>query len=37
MKITIRPFVEADAYTSVKWRNAPEVLKYTRDTYKTEI
>ena len=27
MKVTIRPLVESDAYTSVKWRNDPEVFK----------
>ena len=33
MKVTIRPLVESDAYTSVKWRNDPEVFKYTGNTY----
>lgn len=37
MKVTIRPLVESDAYTSVKWRNDPEVFKYTGNTYKNEI
>lgn len=37
MKVTIRPLVEEDAYTSVKWRNDPEVFKYTGNTYKNEI
>ena len=27
------PFQEQDAYTSVKWRNDPEVFKYTGNTY----
>lgn len=33
MEIKIRPLVEEDAYTSVKWRNDPEVFKYTGNTY----
>ena len=37
MKVTIRPLVESDAYTSVKWRNDPEVFKCTGNTYKNEI
>lgn len=37
MEVTIRPLVEEDAYTSVKWRNDPEVFKYTGNTYKHEI
>lgn len=37
MKVTIRPLVEEDAYTSVKWRNDPEVFKYTGNIYKNEI
>lgn len=37
MIVTIRPLQEADAYTSVKWRNDPEVFKYTGNTYKSEI
>ena len=37
MKVTIRPLVESDAYTSVKWRNDSEVFKYTGNTYKNEI
>ncbi len=28
MNVTIRPLVEEDAYTSVKWRNDPEVFKF---------
>lgn len=37
MNVTIRPLQEQDAYTSVKWRNDPEVFKYTGNTYKNEI
>lgn len=37
MKVQIRPLQENDAYTSVKWRNDPEVFKYTGNTYKNEI
>lgn len=37
MNVTIRPLVEEDAYTSVKWRNDPEVFKFTGNTYKHEI
>lgn len=37
MKVAIRPLVEEDAYTSVKWRNDPEVFKYTGNTYQHEI
>ena len=37
MKVTIRPLIEEDAYTSVKWRNDPKVFKYTGNTYKHEI
>ena len=33
MDVTIRPLREEDAYTSVKWRNDPEVFKYTGNTY----
>ena len=33
MEIKIRPLVEEDAYTSVKWRNDAEVFKYTGNTY----
>ncbi len=33
MIVTIRPLEENDAYTSVKWRNDPEVFKYTGNTY----
>lgn len=37
MQVTIRPLEENNAYTSVKWRNDPEVFKYTGNTYKNEI
>lgn len=37
MQVTIRPLKEEDAYTSVKWRNDPEVFKYTGNTYNHEI
>ena len=37
MKVTIRPLMEEDAYTSVKWRNDPEVFEYTGNAYKQEI
>lgn len=37
MKVTIRPLIEDDAYTSVKWRNDLDVFKYTGNTYKHEI
>lgn len=37
MKVTIRPLKEEDAFTSVKWRNDPDVFKYTGNTYKNEI
>lgn len=37
MNVTIRPLQESDAYTSVKWRNDPEVFKYTGNTYSHEI
>lgn len=37
MNVTIRPLKEQDAYTSVKWRNDPEVFKYTGNTYEHEI
>lgn len=35
--VTIRPLQEQDAYTSVNWRNDPEVFKYTRNTYNNII
>lgn len=37
MQVAIRPLIEDDAYTSVKWRNDPEVFKYTGNTYAHEI
>ena len=37
MKVIIRPLIEEDAYTSVKWRNDPDVFLYTGNTYKHEI
>lgn len=37
MQVTIRPLEEKDAYTSVKWRNDPDVFKYTGNIYKEEI
>ena len=37
MQVKIRPLQEQDAYTSVKWRNDPEVFKYTGNTYDHEI
>ena len=37
MEITIRPLQENDAYTSVKWRNDPEVFKYTGNIYDHKI
>lgn len=37
MEVTVRPLREEDAYTSVKWRNDPEVFKYTGNTYDHEI
>ena len=37
MNVRIRPLKEQDAYTSVKWRNDPEVFKFTGNTYKYEI
>lgn len=37
MNVTIRPLVIEDAYTSVKWRNDPEVFKYTGNTYNHKI
>ncbi len=33
MDVRIRPLEIEDAYTSVKWRNDPEVFKYTGNTY----
>ena len=37
MQVIIRPLQEQDAYTSVKWRNDPEVFKYTGNVYTNEI
>lgn len=37
MNVSIRPLIEKDAYTSYKWRNDPEVFKYTRNIYSEEI
>lgn len=37
MEVTIRPLKEEDAYTSVKWRNDPEVFKFTGNIYDHEI
>jgi len=37
MQVEIRPLKIDDAYTSVKWRNDPEVFKYTGNTYDHEI
>ena len=37
MEVSIRPLEIEDAYTSVKWRNDPEVFKYTGNTYNHEI
>lgn len=37
MNVSIRPLQESDAYISVKWRNDPEVFKYTGNTYSREI
>ncbi len=33
MEVKIRPLEPEDAYISVKWRNDPEVFKYTANTY----
>lgn len=37
MEVSIRPLKIEDAYTSVKWRNDPEVFKYTGNVYDHEI
>lgn len=37
MKVSIRPLKETDAFTSYKWRNDPEVFKYTGNVYTEEI
>lgn len=33
MEVKIRPLEPEDAYTSVKWRNDPEVFEYTGSVY----
>lgn len=33
LDVIIRPLAIEDAYTSVNWRNNPEVFKYTGNTY----
>lgn len=37
MEVTIRPLQQSDAYISYKWRNDPEVFKYTGAVYQNEI
>lgn len=37
MEVKIRPLEPEDAYTSVKWRNDPEVFKYTGSVYNHTI
>lgn len=37
MEVKIRPLEEKDAYTSVKWRNIPEIWKYTANSPKKKI
>ena len=37
MNVAIRPLIEQDAYTSYKWRNNPDVFKYTGNIYTKEI
>lgn len=37
MEVRIRPLQEVDVYTSVRWRNDPEVFKYTGNVYQHEI
>ena len=37
MIVSIRPLKESDAFISYKWRNDPEVFKYTGRTYDKEI
>jgi RimJ/RimL family protein N-acetyltransferase len=37
MKVTIRPLEEADALLSYKWRNNPEIWKYTGNKPDKEI
>ena len=37
MNVRSRPLKEQDAYTSVKWRNDPEVFKFTGNIYNHKI
>ena len=37
MEVNIRPLEEKDAYTSVEWRNTPEVWQYTGSSPDREI
>ena len=37
MEVKIRPLKTDDAYTSYKWRNDPEVFRYTGNRYDHEI
>jgi RimJ/RimL family protein N-acetyltransferase len=37
MKVDLRPLRESDAYTSVRWRNDPDVWTYTLFTAEREI
>jgi len=37
MKVEIRPLKESDAYTSVRWRNIPELWTYTNFSSTREI
>lgn len=37
MDVKIRPLIREDAFKSYKWRNDPDVFKYTGNTYKNEI
>ena len=37
MEVILRKLEESDAYTSVKWRNDPEVFKYTGNRYQNTI
>jgi len=37
MNVTIRPLQEKDAYVSVKWRNIPDIWKYTEYKWTHEI
>lgn len=36
-EVKIRPLIREDAFVSVRWRNDPEVFRYTRNTYNHEI